>query len=46
VNANVYAPNGTVTIGNNSTFTGAAIGLRLDVGSDVTVTNDSAFLLP
>jgi hypothetical protein len=45
VNANVYAPNGTVTIGNNSTFTGAAIGLRLDVGSDVTVTNDSAFFL-
>ena len=33
-------------IGNNSAFTGAAIGPRVDVGSDVAVTHDSAFFLP
>ncbi len=46
VSANIYAANGTLVLGNNSTFTGAAIGLRLDIGSDVAVTLDSAFLLP
>jgi len=35
-----------VALGNNSTFTEAAIGLRLDVGSGVVVTHDCAFLLP
>jgi hypothetical protein len=45
VSANVYAANGTVMVGNGSTFTGAAIGRRVDIGSGVTVTRDSAFLL-
>ena len=39
-------PNGTVSLGNNSTFTGAAIGARIEVGSDVAVAHDSAFFLP
>jgi hypothetical protein len=43
---NVYAPNGTIEIPNNTVMRGAAIGLRVDVGSDVMLAHDSSFLLP
>jgi hypothetical protein len=43
---NIYAPNGTIEIPNNTVMRGAAIGLRVDVGSDVMLAHDSSFLLP
>ena len=46
IGANVYVPNGTVSIGNNSILSGAFIGRRLLIGSSVGVTKDSVFVLP
>lgn len=44
--ANVFVPNGTLSIGNNSILSGAFIGRRVSVGSNVGVTKDSVFVLP
>lgn len=46
IEANVYAPNGTILVRNGANITGAMIGLRIDVGNNVNVTHDSAFFLP
>ena len=45
IEANVYASNGTIAVGNGAHVTGALIGLRIDVGSNVIVVHDSAFFL-
>lgn len=42
--ANVYVRNGTLSVGNKSTLAGAFIARRVKLGSNVTVTKDSAFV--
>jgi hypothetical protein len=44
--ANVYAPNGTFVIEPDAVLEGAFIAGRMEVGSGVIVTRDSAFVLP
>lgn len=46
VAANFYAPNGTVSLANETLLTGAVIGLRVSIGEDVRIVLDSAFVLP
>jgi len=44
IGANVYVLNGTLAVGNKSTLVGAFIARRIQLGSNVTVTRDSAFV--
>ncbi len=43
---NAYAPNGTLTIGSHAVGTGAFLGKRVAVGSNVTLAEDSVFFQP
>jgi len=46
VGINAYAPNGTLSVGTYANATGAFIGLRVSVGSNVVFTKDSIFICP
>jgi len=46
VGVNAYAPNGTLSIGAYTAATGAFVGKRVVVGSNVTLNEDSAFVCP
>ena len=43
IRANVYAPNGTIWIKNDSSATGAFIGKQVRIGDGVRLTLDSGF---
>ena len=43
---NAYAPNGTLSVGSQSTAVGAYLGRRVMVGSNTAMTLDSSFLIP
>jgi hypothetical protein len=43
---NAYAPNGTLSIGSNTSALGAFLGRRVSVGSGTVLTLDSSFLIP
>jgi hypothetical protein len=44
VQANIYAPNGTVWLKSNTQAVGAFIGVRVRIGSGVQLTLNSAFM--
>ena len=46
VSLNAFAPNGTTTIGSYAVATGAFLGKRVSVGSNVVLNENSAFLAP
>jgi hypothetical protein len=46
VRANIYAPYGTAVIEPNGVVDGALIAQGIEIGADVVVTRDSAFVLP
>ena len=43
---NAFAPNGTLSIGSQTTAVGAFLGKRVSVGSNTVMTLDSSFLIP
>jgi hypothetical protein len=43
LNANVYAPNGTLWIRERSTATGAFFGKWVEIGQNVTLTRDNGW---